>query len=168
MQGTVSDRIPEGSNEDLEGGTGTPDSRFRDRLLGILGGAMVLGALILLLLGGERDTGARTFATPPITMVQPTSGALVTGPVHFVFDVPVEIGQHPGGWGTGDLHIHLEVNGREFMPSPRDIVRLPSGMYRWTLPGLPPGDHEVRLFWAGPDHRALAEGATSTISIRSR
>jgi hypothetical protein len=129
---------------------------------------MVLGALILLLMGGERDTGSRISAIPPITMVQPTSGALVTGPVHFVFDVPVEIGQHPGGWGTGDLHIHLDVNGREFMPSPRDIVRLPSGMYRWTLTGLPPGDHEVRLFWAGPDHRALAEGATSTLSIRSR
>jgi hypothetical protein len=129
---------------------------------------MILGALILLLMGGERDTGARPSAVPRLTMVQPSSGALISGPVHFVFDVPVAIEQHPGGWGTGDLHIHLEVNGREFMPSPRDIMRLPTGMYRWTLPGLPPGDHEVRLFWAGPDHRAIAEGATPNVPIRSR
>jgi hypothetical protein len=128
---------------------------------------MVLGALILLLMGGQRDTGARTSDVPRLTMVQPTAGALISGPVHFVFDVPAAIEQHPGGWGTGDLHIHLDVNGREFMPSPRDIVRLPSGMYRWTLPGLPPGDHEVRLFWAGPDHRPIAEGASATVPIRS-
>jgi hypothetical protein len=164
MQGAISHQTRGGAAEPGE----SPDARLRDRLLGLLGGAMVLGALVLLLMGGERDTGAAPSAVPRLTMVQPTAGALLSGPVHFVFDVPVEIAQHPGGWGTGDLHVHLEVNGREYMPSPRDIARLPSGMYRWTLPGLPAGDHQVRLFWAGPDHRAIAEGATATVPIRYR
>jgi len=129
---------------------------------------MVLGALFLLVFGGPRDTGLARTSAPVLNIVQPTSGAVVSGPVDFVFAVAGEMERLPGGWGMGDLHIHLEFNQMEFMPGPNDIVRLPNGMYRWTIPGLPSGDHSARLFWAGPDHRATMEGSSIPVNLRSR
>jgi len=129
---------------------------------------MVVGAIFLLFFGGPRDTGLARSSAPVLNLVQPVSGAVVSGPVNFIFDFEGEMERLPGGWGTGDLHIHLEVNGREFMPGPNDIARMPNGMYRWTLSGLPVGDHTARVFWAGPDHRAIAEGSSIPVTLRSR
>jgi hypothetical protein len=142
--------------------------QVRDIVLGTIGAGMVVFAIVLLLAGGERDAGVPSANVPSVTMVQPQAGAELSGPVHIVFDLPGEMERMPSGWGVGDLHIHLDVNGREFMPSARDIERLPNGMYRWTLAGLPAGEHELRLFWAGRDHQPLTQGASSPIRVRAR
>jgi hypothetical protein len=139
----------------------------RDLVLGVIGAGMVVFAVFLLFAGGERDTGGGRVGAPVITLVQPTAGTAIRGPLHVVFDVRGSLERLPTGWGSGDLHIHLALDGREFMPGPRDIEALPNGMYRWTLPGLPAGEHEIRLFWAGRDHRPMLEGASMPVRVQA-
>lgn len=137
-----------------------------DRILGLLGGGMVLAAVVLLLVGGEPDTGATSvLAAPAIELIQPRDGAAVSGRPNLVFSVPQDLQRKPGGWGLDSVHLHLELDGREFMPGPSDIERLPTGHYRWTLPPLDPGAHALRLYWSGPDHRPLARGGSSTVRV---
>lgn len=141
-----------------------------DRLLGIVGGAMVVGAVLLLLLGGERDTGAAPdIATAPaLEMVSPSQGDSVRGPLLVVFRVPGEMEMRPGGWGVGDYHVHLALDGVELMPAAADIERLGEWEYRWTV-GMPaPGSHTLRLLWSGLDHRPIEETATPPVRVEVR
>ncbi|HEV2130052.1 MAG TPA: hypothetical protein VGR27_03060 [Longimicrobiaceae bacterium] len=107
-------------------------------------------------------------APPPITLIEPTSGAVVESPLPVLFEAPVRLRWVAGGWQAGQLHIHAEVSGSELMPGARDIQPLGENRYRWTLPPLPPGEHTLRLFWSGPDHGALAEGASRPVTMRVR
>jgi hypothetical protein len=142
----------------------------RDLVLAVVGGAMVVFAIVLLVMGGERDTGAGAVATaaPRLAIVHPVPGAEVTSPLTIVFDVGGNLERLPGGWGVGELHLHLELNGREFMPGAREIERLPNGTYAWTLARVVPGDVELRLFWAGPDHAPLESGASAPVRAQAR
>jgi hypothetical protein len=140
---------------------------LRDTLLGAIGAGLVIFAVVLLFLGGERDTGAGAVNAPVLNMVQPAAGAVIQGPLHVVFRLNRELERLPTGWGVGDLHLHLGINGREYMPGARDIEPLQDGLYRWTLSGLPAGEHELRLFWAGADHRAMASGASIPVRVRA-
>ncbi len=140
---------------------------IRDLVLGVIGAGMVLFAVVLLFMGGERDTGGGRVDAPVITLVQPATGSSIDGPLHVVFGVRGSLERMPSGWGAGELHLHLELNGREFMPGPLDIEPLPNGMYRWTLSALPAGEHEIRLHWAGRDHRAIPEGASMPVRVRA-
>lgn len=140
-----------------------------DRVLAVLGGAFVLLALVVLVRGGEEDTSRRSAVQPPrIRMISPQGGARVTGPVDLVFEVDADLRPQPSGWGSGDLHIHLRLDGREFMPSPTDIQRLPSGAYRWSIRGLDPGTHELRLSWSDGTHQPLAGGGSPAFQLHAR
>jgi hypothetical protein len=158
--------IPADEEKTPDGGTGGA----RDLLFGMVGGAMVLLAVVLLFVGGPRDTGAGApqSEAPQLELLAPAAGAELSGPLAVDFRFPGTLSRNPGGWGTGDLHIHLEINGREYMPSPRDIQPLEGDVYRWTLPPLPTGTHALRLFWAGPDHRPMTAGESQTVTVRSR
>lgn len=131
---------------------------------------MVLAAIVLLLAGGERDTGAERVpsAAPVLELLRPVSGASVEGPLRIEFRLPVPLELAPDGWGAADLHLHLELDGREYMPSPRDIQPLGGSEYRWSMPALPAGEHTLRLFWAGPDHAAMEEGASERVTVSAR
>ncbi len=107
-------------------------------------------------------------AVPPITLIEPTSGAVVESPLPVLFETPVSLRWVAGGWQAGRLHIHAEVSGSELMPGARDIQPLGDNRYRWTLPPLPPGEHTLRLFWSGPDHRPIQEGRSATVEIEVR
>lgn len=141
-----------------------------ERVLGVLGGGMVLAALVLLVAGGESDTGARpeTFATPRLEMVQPREGDVIEGPLPVVFRVDGEMEIGPGGWGVGTHHLHLELDGVELMPAAADIERLGEGEYRWVLRTPAPGPHTLRLLWSGMDHRPLPGTATPPVRVEVR
>lgn len=130
---------------------------------------MILLALLVLIFGGPGDGDAAEDATlPELRILSPTDGSEVSGPLTVDFTSAAELSPRPGGWGTGDLHVHLMLGEREFMASGATVSRLPSGVYRWTLGVLPEGEHSVTLFWSGADHRPLAEGGTDPIRVRSR
>jgi hypothetical protein len=138
-----------------------------ETLLGVVGGAMVVLAVVLLFVGGPSD-GAATPGTraPALELLDPAPGSSVPARPTLVFASGAELVRMPGGWGVGDLHLHVEIDGREFMPSTAEIERVAAGTYRWTVGPLDPGVRTLRLFWAGPDHRAMDEGATPRVSVR--
>lgn len=143
-----------------------------DRVLGILGGGMVIAAVVLLVVGGAGDEGAAARSGSPepprIQQIAPEEGALIDGPVEVVFRVREEMERLPGGWGIGDHHLHLEMDGVELMPAAEDIERVGEGEYRWIVGAAEPGPHALRLLWSGPDHRPLPGTATPLVRVEVR
>lgn len=137
-----------------------------DRILGILGAAMVIAALVVLIRGGPTDTSAPTAPPPPIRVVQPTQGATVSGPFLIVFRVEnAEMTQGADGWGLAGMHLHIEVDGTSFMPAPTDITRSSDGSYRWTFADLGQGPHDLRLYWSDMNHVALPGGGSPIVQV---
>ena len=98
-----------------------------DRILGAAGGIMVLLAIYVAFAGGPRD-GAAAFANAPmLAIVHPSDGSILEGPLVLSFDVQAEMQPQPGGWGIGGYHIHLHLDGIEFMPGPADVRPASSG-----------------------------------------
>jgi hypothetical protein len=140
-----------------------------DLLLGIVGGAMVVAALLLLLFGGAGDSGAVSdVRAPALEVIAPAAGATVEGVLEVRFRSDASLGRMPGGWGTGELHLHAELGGREVMPGAADIRREPDGSYSWAIGRPGPGGHTFRLFWSDADHRPLLQSATEPITVRVR
>lgn len=128
-------------------------------------GAVAVAAIVLAVVffvAGERDAGADVAPPPRITVVEPRSGAMVTGPFAIVFETPARMARDSTGWvAEGRYHLHAMVGGTELMAGAADVQPLGGGRYRWSVPGLPPGEHRMRLQWAGPDHRTLREGGSA-------
>jgi hypothetical protein len=128
---------------------------------------MVVAALLLLLFGGEGDTGgAADLAAPTIEVIEPAPGATLESVLEVRFRSEASLGRMPGGWGTGGLHLHAEIGGRELMPGASDIRRLPDGSYSWSVARPGAGEHTFRLFWSDASHRPLSQGATEPITVR--
>lgn len=138
-----------------------------DRLLGLVGGAMIVAAIVLFVVGGEEDDGSAAQAAGPVLeLVQPSHGSeLRTERLMVVFRSDLPLAPMAGGWGVDSLHLHLNLDGTELMPAPGDIERLPNGVFRWSLPRPGPGVHTLRLLWSGPDHRPLQGGGSRAVQI---
>jgi hypothetical protein len=166
------DRVARKSAAPADPGSGRPAARtLPDLLLGLVGGAMVIGALVVIVFGGERDTGAnvsRIAEAPQLTLAEPAHADTVSADAPLVFRSSRELRLSPQGWGVDSLHIHAAVNGRDVMPAAPDIVRRADGGYAWHLRRLPPGPATLRLYWSGPDHRPMEPGATETIQVYVR
>lgn len=137
---------------------------FSDRLLGIIGGGMLLLAVvagIASLLGGE--SASTSF---PLELVSPRNGEPAGNPVELVFTTAAPLTQTPMGWGTESLHLHAAVNGQDVMPAGSELTSLGGERYRWRLRVPGRGDYTLQLFWSGPDHAPLAEGASDVIRVR--
>ena len=140
-----------------------------DGLLGALGVGMVMLALVVLIRGGERDGAARPLAAPPaIEMLEPAPGSVLTEPLAVDFRVDGDLVQQPSGWGVAGLHVHLQLDGLELMPSAADIEQLPSGGYRWSVGRLEAGPHRLRLFWSDAQHRPVEAGGSTPVEIEAR
>jgi hypothetical protein len=137
-----------------------------DRILAILGGAMVLGALIVLLRGGPEDASAPTTPPPPIQLLAPAPGTAVAGPFAISFRVEnATLALTPNGWGIPGMHLHIEVDGTSFMPAASDVAAQSDGSYRWTFPALDPGPHTIRLYWSDMNHAAIPGGGSPPLKI---
>jgi hypothetical protein len=144
-----------------------------DRVLGIAGTLLIVlgvGFALAQLVAGAARAGPPIpgEGAPQLRVVQPTSGAESDSPLDLVFETPAPLVSGPMGWQAGSLHLHAEVNGREVMPGARDIARLGAGRYRWHLRVPAGGEVEIRLFWAGTDHRPLEEGASPLVRVSVR
>lgn len=140
-----------------------------DRLLGMLGGAFVLLALVVLVRGGEEDGAPRaSVEAPRIVVADPTGGEVIHGPLQLVFRSETELRVQPSGWGTGDLHLHLQVDDRQYMPATTDIERLPNGAYRWSFRRLEPGPHVLRLFWSDAAHVPVPGGGSPELRVHAK
>jgi hypothetical protein len=139
-----------------------------DRLLGLLGGAMLLLALVVLIRGGESDDGGRPLGPPPaVRLLEPAPGTALTGPLAVVFELDGELRQMSSGWGVEGYHLHLQLDGLELMPAPGDITELPDKGYRWTVGRLEPGPHTLKLFWADASHVRVPEGGSEVVEVQA-
>lgn len=138
-----------------------------DRALGVLGGALVIGALVMLFVGGESDDGGSepVGAPPVLEIVAPADEASLSGPLEVVFRVPARLTMRPGGWGVEDFHLHLALDGVELMPAAGDLEQVGEGEYRWHVGRLDPGTHALHLLWSGVDHRPLPQTRTATVRV---
>lgn len=133
----------------------------------VFGGVALLAVVLALFffVAGEADAGADTAPPPPITVLAPR-GVPVSGSFSIVFETPARMERDAAGWlAEGRYHLHAMVGGTELMAAPADVQPMGGGRYRWTLPGLPPGEHRVRLQWAGTDHRTLQQGGSAPFTL---
>jgi hypothetical protein len=134
-------------------------------------GALAVLAVVLAIVffvAGETDDGA---APPPprITVVEPASGSAVSGPFAIVFETPASMTRDSAGWvADGRYHLHAMVGEVELMAGAADIEPLGGRRFRWSIPGLPPGEQRMRLQWSGPDHRTLREGGSAPFTLLVR
>ncbi|MDQ3308804.1 MAG: hypothetical protein M3497_01615 [Gemmatimonadota bacterium] len=141
---------------------------FSDRLLGFVGGGLLLLALAVAINSLVRGNSSEAQLSPaqPLVLAEPRNGATVSNPVELLFTTGAALTQTPMGWGAESLHLHAAVNGQDVMPAGPEITSLGSERYRWMLRLPGPGNYTLRLFWSGPDHAPLAEGASEAIRIR--
>ncbi len=136
-----------------------------DRLLGFIGGAMIAAAIGLLLFSGIRSDGAGP-QPPALRLVSPGDGDIVQAPLTLTFLSEVPLTPGPGGWGTGEYHVHAMIDNVEVMAGPSDVVRGTDGHYRWTIPAAGPGKKSIRLFWSDANHVPVVGEAQAAISVR--
>ncbi len=136
-----------------------------DRILGLIGGAMIAGAIGLLLFGGARSDGA-VGELPALRLVTPVEGDVVQAPLTLTFRSELPLTQGPSGWGTGEFHLHAKVGDLELMPGPSDVIRTADGGYQWTLPWTGGGVKTLRLFWSDANHIPVVGVDQAPISVR--
>ena len=129
---------------------------------------MVAAALILLVLGGPSDAETATASPPSIEVLSPVEGEAIAIPLQLRFRTSASIGRKPGGWGTGDFHLHASIDGLEVMPGPADVQPGPDDSYLWTFACLRPGDTQIQLFWSDAAHRPIEGARTPPLGVRLR
>lgn len=155
--------------EEIAGG----EQRKADRVFGIVGGALMLLALVFLVrsfTGGAQDTGARagTGPVPALRILSPAPGAEAAQPLAVELDAGTALTLGPMGWNADGRHLHLFVSGTELMASATELAPVRGTVYRWTLPRLPAGPTTLRLSWSGQDHASMDEGASPTVPVTLR
>jgi hypothetical protein len=145
-----------------------PPISTRGIVIGLLIVALLLGGFVVWASTLAVESGRTGGGPPQLILLEPADGSTVAARVALVFEAPVELRRSPAGWESGGFHVHASIDGRELMPGSSDVERLPGNRYRWTLPPLPTGTREVRLFWSDARHREVAEGATPPITFEVR
>ncbi len=148
------------------GGSESSGSSLRDRVLGIVGGAMLVAALAVLVAGAPGDDGQAIAGVPaPLVLVSPVDGDAVSGPVELVFTASgADLAPNPTGWGAEGFHVHAELDGVERMPAMADIRRT-DDRYAWMLADPPAGEITVRLLWSDSRHRPVPDGASEAVTV---
>jgi hypothetical protein len=143
-----------------------------DRVFGVVGGVLVLLALVFWVRScgeGGSDTGARTpSAIPALALLSPAPGAEVPQPAVVEFDAGAPLTLGPTGWTENGRHLHLFAGGTELMASAAELAPVQGTRYRWTLPRLPAGEITLRLAWSDESHRTIPQGASATVRVRLR
>jgi hypothetical protein len=137
-----------------------------DRIYGAIALAAILLAIWFLLRGGPGDSGADS-RPPSITIVDPRPGAELAQPVTVLFETRAPL-RADGADSTSNRHLHLDVGGTMLMPGPADVRRVRGGLYRWTLPPVPPGPATLRAYWSDAAHRAIAGAPGDSVQVRIR
>lgn len=153
-----------------QGKTGPARSRV-DAVYGAVGAVALLFAAFFAVRAmlGPGDEGRRAAEPVPVLeLLEPADGATVTQPFDLVFDAGAALRPGAGGWEAGGRHLHLGLDGGELMPAAAEIRPAGGTRYAWTLSGLAPGAHTLRLFWSDAAHRPLAEGASRTVTVTVR
>jgi hypothetical protein len=126
---------------------------IRDWIIGTAGAALIVAAIALLaLVRPAEPVDPDSIEVPQLTLVEPSDGAEISGPLTLVFEPGTSIRPGPAGWESGPLHLHVFLNDQDLMPARNDIRPLEDGRYVWDLPRLQPGEYEIQVVWALDTH----------------
>jgi hypothetical protein len=114
----------------------------------------------------SKRRAAEADTVPQITVLTPSSGAVVDSPlvVRFVTSHPISL--QSGGWGYGRFHLHAWIDGVAHMPAAADIQPAGDSLYEWTFTSYTPTGGQLSLGWADQAHREWPSGSSAPIQIR--
>lgn len=111
---------------------------------------------------------------PPLHLIAPTSRAKLKNPVVLVIETTGDMSQLTMGKGMAPMggmamgpqvHLHIAVDGRMFMPSTDQLKKVGPSRYEYSVPGtLAAGTHTVKVFWADDKTHATA-GTAQTVTF---
>jgi hypothetical protein len=126
---------------------------------------MIFAAIFLLVRGVASDGSASATDVPVVAILQPEDGTSVSEPVEIQFAVSSRLESREDGWGVGPYHLHLDLNGRELMPGPADLRRLPNGAYSWLLSEVGDGQVSLILRWSDSSHLTIPGAASDSVVV---
>jgi hypothetical protein len=66
------------------------------------------------------------------------------------------------------VHLHIVVDGHEYMPTAMQLTKVGSDRYKYALPNLPAGQHTVQVYWAdNKTHKAMGMVHTVRVTVGS-
>lgn len=94
-------------------------------------------------------------ALPTLRLIAPADSARVKNPVILTIETPADLKTMTMGGGMAGMpemgpqvHLHITVDNRAFMPSTRQLTKVKSYRYTYRLPPLPAGRHSIKVYWA--------------------
>lgn len=113
-----------------------------------------VAVLVLAVLWPATPSGAAP-ALPTLRLVAPGNNAHVNNPVTLTIETPGDIKTMTMGGGMAGMpemgpqvHLHIAVDNRAFMPSASQLTNVGPHRYSYRLPSLPPGKHAIKVYWA--------------------
>jgi hypothetical protein len=111
---------------------------------------------------------------PPLRVVSPTSGAVVSGRVIVVFETPADLSKMTMGSEMSGMsamkkrvHLHFDLDRGVTMPAMKHITKVGPQRYSIDLGPANPGPHTIRAYWAdNKTHKPI--GAVQTVRVTVR
>jgi hypothetical protein len=113
-----------------------------------------LAIVLLVVLWRAIPSGAAP-TLPTLRLIAPADTARLKNPVTLTIETPGDIKAMTMGGGTAGMpemgpqvHLHITVDNRAFMPSASQLTKVGSSRYTYRLPPLPAGKHTIKVYWA--------------------
>ncbi|HSU17787.1 hypothetical protein [Longimicrobium sp.] len=137
-----------------------------DRVYGAVAAIAIVLAVFFLFRGGGADA-TRVDRAPRITIEDPRPGADVDQPMVVTFNARTTL-RPDGSDPAAGRHVHARIGATELMPGTADVQPAGGTRYRWTLPRLPAGAANVRLYWSDASHQPIPGAASDSVPVTIR
>jgi methionine-rich copper-binding protein CopC len=109
-------------------------------------------------------------ALPPLKIISPTGGAIISSPVSIVFETSADLSKMTMGKDSMAMqtpHLHVDIDKRMDMPAMNQIVRLGANRYRYHLGSVAVGPHTIRVYWAETKtHKPMGPVQTAAVTVK--
>jgi methionine-rich copper-binding protein CopC len=108
---------------------------------------------------------------PRLKVISPASGELMTGPVKVVLETPADMermsmdGDHMNG-SSPVRHLHVDIGQRMNMLTMKNLRKVGTQRYEFTVGKVAPGKHTIRVYWADAKHKPLGTVHVVTITVK--
>ena len=141
--------------------TQQPDKPRTGLILGfLLGGAALIGVSLF----ANRMRGIEPPPAPAREII--TRDTTVSNPVELFFRSAAPLELTHTGWMADDMHLHVIVDSVDIMAGAQDIRHVGEDTFAWKLPAVPPGMHEIRLFWSDARHAPYGDTTRASLTVR--
>jgi methionine-rich copper-binding protein CopC len=103
---------------------------------------------------------------PALRIVSPAAGATVSSPVILTIETPADLSKatmEAHSMEAAAHHLHIDLDVRVNMPTMKQLVKVGTNRYRYSLGTAAAGRHTIRAYWADRKHKPM--GSVQTVSI---